>query len=81
MILELLDDSWRTVGEIRRLLDAGEALDITRALDRLWEARRIEKGAITTIVSSGRRGGGGELRFPKFRRKQDAKNAPASAAP
>jgi hypothetical protein len=80
-ILELLDDSWRTVGEIRRLLGAGEALDIARALDRLWEARRIEKGAIATIVSSGRRGGGGELRFLKFRRKQDAKNAPGSAAP
>jgi len=47
----------------------------------VWEARRIEKGAITAIVSSGRRGGGGELRFLKFRRKQDTKNAPGSAAP
>jgi hypothetical protein len=79
-ILEILDDSWRTVGEIRRLLGAGEALDIANSLDRLWEAQRIEKGAINTIVSSGRRGGGGKLRFLKFRRKQDTKNVSSPAA-
>jgi hypothetical protein len=33
-ILELLDDSRRTVGEIRRRLGARDALDVARALDR-----------------------------------------------
>jgi hypothetical protein len=80
-VLELLDDSWRTVGEIHRRLGAGEALSVAKALDRLWEAQRIEKDAVNTIVSSGRRGGGGQLRFLKFRRKQNTENAQSSPVP
>jgi len=67
-IFELLDDSWRTAGEIHRLLGGGEALGVAVALDRLWKAGRIEKYDARIIVGAGRKGGGGELRFLKFRR-------------
>ena len=67
-IFELLDDSWRTVGEIRRLLGGGRALGVAMALDRLCKAGRIEKDDARVIVGTGRKGGGGELRFLKFRR-------------
>src|SRR5580692_2921408 len=67
-IFELLDGSWRTVGEIRRLLGGGEALVVAMALDRLWKAGPIEKDDGHTIVGAGRKGGGGELRFLKFKR-------------
>ena len=56
-IFELRDDSWRAVGEIRRLLGGGEALDVAMALDRLWKAGRIEKGDAHIIVGAGRKGG------------------------
>ncbi|WP_377830990.1 hypothetical protein ACFKHW_40120 (plasmid) [Bradyrhizobium lupini] len=79
-ILKVLDDSWRTVGEIHRLVGAGEALEVARALNRLWEVHRIEKDVVTTIVRSGRRGGGGELRFVKFRRRQHTENASTPVA-
>jgi hypothetical protein len=67
-IFELLDGSWRTAGEIRRLLGGGEALIVAMTLDRLWKAGRIEKDDGRIIVGPGRKGGGGELRFLKFRR-------------
>jgi len=67
-IFELLDGSWRTVGEIRRLLGGGEALVVAMALDRLWKAGRIEKDDGHILVGAGRKGGGGALRFLKFRR-------------
>jgi hypothetical protein len=60
-IFEPLDDSWRTVGEIRRLLGGGEAFDVAMALDRLWKAGRIEKDDAHIIVGAGRKGGGGKL--------------------
>jgi|GEM_PF-4304717 len=68
-IFELLDGSWRTVGEIHRLLGGGEAPVAAMTLDRLWKAGRIEKDDGHIIVGPGRKGGGGELRFLKFRRK------------
>lgn len=74
-IFKLLDDSWRTVGEIRRLLGGGEALDVAVALDRLWKAARIEKDDAHIIVGAGRKGGGGQLRFLKFRRKREVYGA------
>ena len=79
-IFELLDDTWRTVGDIRRLLGGGTALDVAQALHRLWEVGRIEKHAVPAIDSVGRRGGGGELHFLKFRRKQEEDRTPDSAA-
>ena len=80
-IFELLDDTWRTVGDIRRLLGGGTALDVAQALHRLWEAGRIEKHAVPAIDSAGRRGGGGELRFLKFRRRQEWDRTLDSTAP
>jgi hypothetical protein len=80
-IFELLDDTWRTVGDIRRLLGGGSALDVAQALDRLWEVERIEKHAVPAIDSVGRRGGGGELHFLKFRRKQEGDRTLDSTAP
>jgi hypothetical protein len=78
-IFELLDESWRTVGEVRRLLGGGEALGVALALDRLCEAGLVEKDAARILVSVRRKGGGGELRFLKFRRKRSdgAPNATA----
>ena len=52
-IFELLDDTWRTVGDIRRLLGGGSALGVAQALDRLWEVGRIEKDAVPAIDSVG----------------------------
>jgi hypothetical protein len=56
-IFELRDDSWRAVGEIRRLLGGGEALDVAMALDRVWKTGRIEKDDAHIIVGAGRKGG------------------------
>jgi hypothetical protein len=70
-IFELLDDSWRTVGEIHRLLGGGGALGVAMALDRLCKAGRIEKDNACVIVGT-RRKGGGELRFLKFRRGRES---------
>ena len=70
-IFELLDDSWRTVGEIHRLLGGGEALGVAMALDRPCKAGRIEKDNACVIVGT-RRKGGGELRFLKFRRGRES---------
>jgi hypothetical protein len=70
-VFELLDGSWRAVGEVRRLLGRGEALSVAMALDRLWEAGRIDKDTAHVVVGAARKGGGGELGFLKFRRKQD----------
>ena len=80
-IFELLDDTWRTVGDIRRLLGGGSALDVAQALDRLWEVGRIEKDAVPAIDRVGRRGGGGDLRFLKFRRMREVDRTLGSAAP
>jgi len=79
-ICELLDDSWRTVGEIRRLLGSGEALEVAMAPDRLCKAGRIEKDDAHIIVGAGRKGGGGKLSFLKFRRKRKADGALDSTA-
>ena len=80
-IFELVDDTWQTVGDIRRLLGGGSAFGVAQALDRLWEVGRIEKDAVPAIDSVGRRGGGGDLRFLKFRRKRELDRALGSAAP
>ena len=80
-IFELLDDTWRTVGDVRRGLGGGTALRVAQALDRLWAVGRIEKDAVPAIDGAGRRGGGGELRFLKFRRKQEVDRTLDSAAP
>jgi hypothetical protein len=77
-VFELLDDSWRTVAEVRRLLGVSQALGVARALDRLWEAGRIEKDAVDIVGSAGRKGGGGELRFLKLRRKRETEGTLAS---
>ena len=74
-ILTRLDGSWRTVGEIGRLLGVGKALDVAIALDRLWKAERIEKDDARVIVGAGRKGGGGKLRFLRFRRTRKANAA------
>jgi hypothetical protein len=71
-IFELLDDSWRTVGEIRRLHGRGRALDVAKAIDRLWMAGRIEKDDANVIVGAGRKDGGSELRILRFRRTKGA---------
>ena len=67
-IFELLDGSWRTLGEIRRSLGGGEALRVAMALDRLCKAGRVDKDGVQVIVGTRRKGGGGELRLLKFRR-------------
>jgi hypothetical protein len=80
-IFELLDDTWRTAAEVRRLLGVGSAFDVAQSLDRLWEVRRIEKDAVLAVAGGGRKGGGGELHFVRFRRKREAKTLPDSVTP
>jgi hypothetical protein len=65
-VFELLDDTWRTAAEVRRLLGGGNKLDVAQALDRLSEVGRIEKDAVPAVVGVARKGGGGELHFPEI---------------
>jgi hypothetical protein len=80
-IFELLDDTWRTAAAVRRLFGSGSAFDVAQALDRLWEVGRIEKDAVLAVAGAGRKGGGGELHFVRFKRKQEAKTMPDSVTP
>jgi hypothetical protein len=53
---------------------------VALALDRLCEAGLVEKDAVRILVSARRKGGGGELRFLKFRRKR-SDGAPNATTP
>ena len=74
-VLKVLSDTWSSVGDVRRGLGGGELHRVAQALERLSEAGRIEKEVAHTIVAPARKGGGGELRFLKFRRKRQALGA------
>jgi hypothetical protein len=71
-VLQLLSDTWSTLGEVRRRLGSGDSLSVAQALERLSEAGCIEKEVAYTIVAPARKGAGSELRFLKFRRKREA---------
>jgi hypothetical protein len=59
----LLDDTGQSVSQVRLRLGGGRTLDVAKALDRLWEAGRIERDATQIGVRVGRTREGGELRF------------------
>ena len=52
-VLKLLNDTWSTVGEVRRRLGGGDAFSVAQALERLSKTGRVEKEVTYTIVTRG----------------------------
>jgi hypothetical protein len=72
----LLDDTGQSVSQVRLRLGGGRTLDVAKALDRLWEAGRIERDATQIGVRVGRTREGGELRLFRCRQRLDRIVAP-----
>lgn len=66
-LVELVEREWQTAAQLQRLC-GGETLEVAKALDRLWEAGRIERDAQDIGLGTARRSGGAQLRRIRYRR-------------
>jgi hypothetical protein len=69
VLLRSLDSTWRTAGQVHRLLGYGQALEVARGLERLWKAGLAERDERDIGVGCRRKGGGDNLRLQTYRQK------------
>ncbi len=70
-LAKLVAGEWQTAAQLQRIC-GGETLEVARALDRLWEAGRIDREAQDIGLGAARRSGGAQLRRIRYRRHSKA---------
>lgn len=67
-LANLLEDEWLTAAQMQRL-SGGDVQDVIKALDRMWEAGRIDRETREIDIGAKRKGGGARFRRLRYRRK------------
>lgn len=66
-LTDLVGDEWQTAPQIQRL-SGGETLIVAKALDRLWEAGRIDRETREIGIGAKRKSSGAQFRRIRYRR-------------
>ncbi|MDA9392448.1 hypothetical protein CO683_24490 [Bradyrhizobium ottawaense] len=67
-LARIMSFEWQTAAQIQRL-SGGGTLEVVKALDRLWDAGRIDREAQALSIGVRRKGGGAQFHRIRYRRK------------